>query len=52
MLMKAKLTAHNRTVNASGLKALGLRSPRSVATPLPTAHSGTFGQHETLRVSL
>ena len=33
-------TSHNRIVYASGLKALGLHSPRSAAPP--TAHSGTF----------
>ena len=33
-------TAYNRIVYASGLKALGLHSPRSPSAP--TAHSGTF----------
>ena len=38
--MKYGTTSHNRIVYASGLKALGFRSPRSAA-PL-TAHSSTF----------
>ena len=33
-------TSHNRIVYASGLKALGFRSPRSAAPP--TALSSTF----------
>ena len=39
-MVKAKITALNRIVYASGLKALGFRSPRS--PPAPTVHSSTF----------
>jgi hypothetical protein len=52
--MKRGKTAHNRTVYASPpVGGLGFRSPRSVATLLPTAHSThSLSALEMLRISL